>query len=159
VTEAGVPAGIRRTGRMATLRIPVADRFEPRRWRRLPTAYLLDARDTATVALLRRHGIAVERLASSWSGRIEAFIVDSIARAERAFQGHRETTLAGHWLSTEGSAGPGSWVVRTAQPLGRLAVYLLEPESDDGVATWGVVGAVIGEPFPVRRAVGVVDAR
>lgn len=35
------------------------------------------------------------------------------------------------------SAAPGDYVVRTDHPLGTLAVYLLEPESDDGLARWG----------------------
>ena len=30
----------------------------------------------------------------------------------------------------------GTLVVRTAQPLGNLAAYLLEPESDDGLIVW-----------------------
>ena len=30
----------------------------------------------------------------------------------------------------------GTLVVRTAQALGRLAAYLLEPESDDGLLVW-----------------------
>jgi hypothetical protein len=30
----------------------------------------------------------------------------------------------------------GSLIVPTNQPLGRLAFYLLEPESDDGLTTW-----------------------
>jgi hypothetical protein len=33
-------------------------------------------------------------------------------------------------------APAGSFLVSTAQPLGRLAVYLLDPESDDGLTTW-----------------------
>jgi hypothetical protein len=32
----------------------------------------------------------------------------------------------------------GTYVVRVAQPLGVLAMYLLEPESDDGIVAWDV---------------------
>ncbi|HEX7120973.1 MAG TPA: hypothetical protein VF178_01295, partial [Gemmatimonadaceae bacterium] len=38
----------------------------------------------------------------------------------------------------------GTWIVRTAQPLGVLAMYLLEPESDDGLVTWDVGGRSAG---------------
>ncbi|MHC4924443.1 MAG: M14 family metallopeptidase [Planctomycetota bacterium] len=43
--------------------------------------------------------------------------------------------------------------VPTAQPLGNLAIYLLEPESDDGFARWGYLDktAKVGKPFPVWR--------
>ena len=36
-------------------------------------------------------------------------------------------------------------IVQTAPPLGTLAVFLLEPESDDGLATWNFFDAVIAE--------------
>jgi hypothetical protein len=43
--------------------------------------------------------------------------------------------------------------VSTAQPLGTLVVYLLEPESEDGLVTWSFFGARLkkGERFPVRK--------
>ena len=47
----------------------------------------------------------------------------------------------------------GTLVVRTAQPLGTLAVYLLEPRSEDGLATWNFFDAGLkpGGDFPVLR--------
>ena len=44
-------------------------------------------------------------------------------------------------------------MVRTAQPLGNLAVYLLEPGSEDGLATWNFFddGLKEGTDFPVVR--------
>ena len=43
----------------------------------------------------------------------------------------------------------GTLVVRTAQPLGNLAVYLLEPRSEDGLATWNF----FDEGLKDRRAI------
>ena len=47
----------------------------------------------------------------------------------------------------------GTLMVRTAQPLGTLAVYLLEPRSEDGLATWNFFDAELkqGGDFPVSR--------
>jgi hypothetical protein len=47
----------------------------------------------------------------------------------------------------------GTLVVPTAQRLGNLAIYLLEPESDDGLARWEFFDPDlrVGEPFPVHR--------
>jgi hypothetical protein len=47
----------------------------------------------------------------------------------------------------------GTRVVRTAQPLGQLAAYLLEPQSEDGLATWNFfdAGLAEGKEFPVMR--------
>ncbi len=64
--------------------------------------------------------------------RGEAFTLDSIVRAERPFQGYREVRLAGRWERVQRAAPAGSFLVHPST----LAVYLLEPESDDGLATW-----------------------
>ncbi len=47
----------------------------------------------------------------------------------------------------------GTLVVKTAQPLGHLAVGLLEPRSEDGLATWNFLDAGLkaGDDFPVMR--------
>ena len=47
----------------------------------------------------------------------------------------------------------GSIVVRTAQPLGRLVCYLLEPESDDGLVNWNFFDPYLetGKMFPVYK--------
>ncbi len=53
----------------------------------------------------------------------------------------------------------GSWIVPVAQPLGTLAVYLLEPESEDGLAAWNFFDEHIeeGTVFPVFRVRGPED--
>ncbi|HEX8317031.1 M14 family metallopeptidase [Longimicrobium sp.] len=136
--EPGVHPGIRRTGRFRALRMPVYDRFDPTLQRTPPAAYLLDASQTDAVALLRRHGIEVEALSTERRVRGQAFVVDSVARAPRPFQGHNEVSVRGSWQPVERTAPAGSFLVRTAQPLGTLAVYLLDPESDDGLTTWNI---------------------
>jgi hypothetical protein len=50
----------------------------------------------------------------------------------------------------------GGWnIVRLGQPLGTLAVYLLEPESDDGLTHWGFFDDALqpGNDFPILRVV------
>ena len=47
----------------------------------------------------------------------------------------------------------GMSLVKTDQPLGAIAVYLCEPESDDGAIENGLVPApALGEDFPIWRA-------
>ena len=50
----------------------------------------------------------------------------------------------------------GTILVRTAQPLGSLAAYLLEPQSADGLATWNYFDEELkeGRDFPVCRVLG-----
>ncbi len=139
--EPGVHRGVRRTGRFRTLRIPVYDRFSPTLQRTPPAAYLLESSQTEAVAALRLHGIAVETLSGERRVRGQAFMVDSVARAPRPFQGHHEVSVRGRWHAKERVAPAGSFLVYTAQPLGTLAVYLLDPESDDGLTTWNFFDA------------------
>ena len=51
----------------------------------------------------------------------------------------------------------GGLFIPATQPLGRLAFYLLEPESDDGLVTWNLIedGLAAGETYPIYR---VMDA-
>jgi hypothetical protein len=54
--------------------------------------------------------------------------------------------------------GKGTLHVATAQPAGTLAVYLLEPHSDDGFARWQFLDAeiAVGELFPIHRVIEAV---
>jgi hypothetical protein len=56
-----------------------------------------------------------------------------------------DTTLAAGW-----------YLVRTDQPLGVLAAYLLEPASEDGVVTWNLLDREIqpGSVYPILRILG-----
>jgi hypothetical protein len=144
----------RRTGQYRTIRMPVYDRFAPTLREAVPTGYLLPPRLTGVVRLLRHHGIRVARLRHSWQGTAEAFEVDSLTVSRRAFQGHRMVRLEGEWKPRTGwEAAPGWYFVPTAQRLGVLAAYLLEPASADGVATWNLLERDLrpGRDSPILR--------
>ena len=156
--EPGMPPGLRRTGRVMSVRMPVYDRFVPTLRRTMPYAYAIagDARDTV-LKLLTEHGVVVERIDAPATMRVEAFTVDSIARPRRPFQGHLEATLLGTWgRAADRELPAGTLVVRAGQPLGVLLTYLLEPESDDGLATWNVFDRFLPDgrgEYPVVRVV------
>ncbi len=153
LTQPGVPRGERRTGRFRTIRMPVYDRFTSTLDRTPPAAYVIAPEDTAVATLLRLHGIRVDRSDSAWTARGEAFVIDSIVTASRTFQGHHEVRLQGRWERGLQALPPKSFIVSTAQPRGALAVYLLEPESDDGFTTWNLFDRELkkGGRFPVTR--------
>ncbi|MFL5574552.1 MAG: M14 family metallopeptidase [Gemmatimonadaceae bacterium] len=158
LTQPGVPRGMRRTGHYRSQRMPVFDRFEPQLVVATPPAYALDAGQEEAVRLLRLHGVTVERTTSPTTTEADVFTVDSVVVAERPFQGHREVTLRGRWREERRTLPVGSYVVRGDQPLGALATYLLEPESDDGLVTWNVFDGALrrGGEFPVTRVRGAL---
>jgi hypothetical protein len=153
LTQPGVPRGERRTGRFRTIRMPVYDRFTSTLDRLPPAAYVIAPEDGAVAALLRLHGLRVDESDSAWTARGESFVIDSIVTNQRAFQGHHEVRLKGHWERGIQSLAAKSFIVSTAQPRGALAVYLLEPESDDGLTTWNFFDPQLqkGGKYPVRR--------
>jgi hypothetical protein len=155
--EPGVPRGLRRTGRYRTLSLPVHDRFEATLVRRVPAGgWALPAGAPGVadaVARLRLHGVRVEAAAADVERAVEAFVPDSVGRAARAFQGHHEVRLEGAWRAGRRVLPRGTWLVPAGQPRALLALALLDPQSDDGLATWNVFDAALapGREFPVLR--------
>lgn len=118
------------------VKMPVFDRFKVTKTATFPAAYLLPASETGAVALLRRHGIIVEKVRSNWTGEADLFMVSSMNQANQPYQGHRLIRLEGDFRRGTVAFAPGGFIVRTAQPLGTLAFYMLEPECPDGLVAW-----------------------
>ena len=70
------------------------------------------------------------------------------------FEGHSIRRLEGTW-SVKPDIKPGVkyWEIRTDQPLGRLAFYLLEPMSDDGLVAWNFLDDQLkdAKAYPILR--------
>jgi hypothetical protein len=127
---------MRPTDKTKTYIMPYYADFVPKRSVRLPFAYLVPLAGTEVPEKLRQHGLSVERLTEAATLEVEAFHLKEIKGAERLYQGHRTNTVKGEYAVEKREFPKGTFVVRTAQPLGRLAAYLLEPESDDGLLVW-----------------------
>jgi len=127
---------MRPTNRSKTYVMPYYADFVAKRSVRLPYAYLIPVAGTEIPEKLRQHGIAVERLTAPAALETEAFRLKEVKGAERLYQGHRTNAVKGEYAVEKRDFPKGTLLVRTAQPLGRLAAYLLEPESDDGLLVW-----------------------
>ncbi len=121
---------------------PVATRTRPRPW-----AYVLPRDAVDAVDLLRRHGIAVEVMTrSSDSLDISAYTVADVSH-ERAYNHAAATRVEiGETLTVRRSFPEGTYVVPTAQFLGRLVTHMLEPETDDNVVYWNTMDAWLPRP-------------
>lgn len=149
----GVKRGYKRIGKFHTERMPVYDRFTPTLERRMPVAYAFSPSEKAVVDRLMLHGVFVEQLVDSLSVRAARFDIDSVIRNPQEYQGHHEVRMEGLWSSVAATLPPGTYIVRESQPRAILAMYLLEPESDDGFATWGLMDDWIapGKAYPILR--------
>jgi hypothetical protein len=146
--EPGVRAGMRRTGRFVTERMPLVDRFAATRSVTPPWGYAISPDDSLVLRVLALHGVTMYRTQARWSGVPgPQFVADSVVVAPRPFQGRREVRLEGKTIARPPlSLMPGTVIVPVGQRLGVLATVLLDPESDDGVVTWDVGGHATTAP-------------
>ena len=125
-------------------------------------AYLLRPEEGLRVAVekARAHGIAVEELTAPFETAVDSFVIDKVQHASRPFAGHKATKLTGHYQRESVKFPAGTLMIRAAQPLGTLAAYLLEPESDDGLVNWNFLDAYLdaGKTYPIYKATGNVNA-
>jgi hypothetical protein len=121
----------------------------------VPQGYLIpqDEALRPLVETLRTHGIQVEELDQPLTARTGSFTIESVKRAARPVQGHRISSVTGRWHEQESRFEPGTWLVRTTQPLGLLAAFLLEPESDDGLLAWNFLDRFLqpGKVVPIHK--------
>lgn len=158
-TEPGLPVGVRRGETRRTV-VPIHDRFVPSLLRPMPHAYAIPVGYTEVISLLRRHGVVMEQLQQPMQADVEQFTVDSIIRDPRRFQKHHTVRLKGSWGRANTTLPAGTVLVRSGQPLSILAMYLLEPESDDGLVTWNLLDRHIARnaAFPILRLTQPVSA-
>ncbi len=120
---------------------PVATRFRPRPW-----AYVLPREAVDAVAMLRRHGIDVERLDAPAELTVDAYTIAGVSY-ERAYNHQAALRVrVGEVVTSDRTFPEGTYVVPTAQYLGRLVAQMLEPETDDNVIYWNTMDAWVPRP-------------
>ena len=141
--------------RIARYRTVHRARFIPTVLVSRPFAYLIT--EPSIAEKLRHHNVELHTLTEPVDQQVEAYVVvgsektdspDICTSIERF-----ETVLTARLERRRVRFPAGTLVVPTAQRLGNLVVYLLEPESDDGLARWEFFDRAIqiGQPFPAYR--------
>ncbi|MCK5840121.1 MAG: hypothetical protein KAG99_09740, partial [Bacteroidales bacterium] len=133
---------------------------------KFPYAYILSVSDPAILNLITTHGITVERLVEKTTLVVEKFDITKLTGAERLNQGHYTNTIEGDFVTENIEFPAGAYVVRTAQPLGNLAAYLLEPLADDGLLKWNFFDRYLVPqwgrryyPYPVYKVMGKTELK
>jgi hypothetical protein len=134
-------------------------RFLPTISVRRPRAYVFPGDRTDVAEFLRAHNVQVDT-ATRMAGRrrIERYVVlgkEPTHSPDVGYEEREETILHVRSEALEREIAPDEFLVDMAQPLANLAIYLLEPESDDGMARWGHFDhCEPGDTFPVQRVPG-----
>ena len=127
--------------------------FKGTEFERVPAAYFVPPSLSEVVDRLRAHGVAAMPLNKPIGVAVEEFRIDKSEAAARPFQNHHERTLTGSWQAAERELAPGTLRVDMKQPLARLAFYLLEPRSDDGLTDWNFLDEALKDArvYPIVR--------
>ena len=156
----------RRTDRQKDVTVPYYIDYYPTKNVRFPFAYLITASDPAITDLMKTHGIKLEKLTSDSKIEVQQFEISDLKGASRLNQGHYTNTINGKYISNTVNFPAGTIVVRTAQPLGSLVAYLLEPQSNDGLLFWNIFDRYlvpqwgIGyNPYPVYKILNSTDLK
>ena len=136
-------------------RMPGYGTFEATESERVPSTYYIPPNLARAVDHLRAHGVKTTTLSAPLRAPVEEFRISSNTVAARPFEGHTERTLEGEWVAVERELPAGTIEVSLKQPLGRLAFYLIEPRSDDGLVDWNILDDALGgsvKVFPIVRS-------
>lgn len=127
--------------------------FKGTEFERVPSAYFVPPTLTDVVERLRMHGVTATPLNRATKVSVEEFRIEKSEAAARPFQNHNERTLTGSWQPAERELAAGTLRVDLKQPLARLAFYLLEPRSDDGLTDWNFLDEALKDTkiFPIVR--------
>jgi hypothetical protein len=83
---------------------------------------------------------------------VEQFAIDA-SSAGQTFEGHAMRKVEGKWQAADVMVPKGAWEVPMTQPLARLAFYLIEPASDDGLVNWNALDDQLKDAkvYPILR--------
>jgi hypothetical protein len=133
--------------------MPDYSTFTATKTHRAPAAYLIPPDLAPAIDRLRVHDVPMETMANDATLTVERFVIDSLQVAERPYQGHRGVKVYGTYRATKVVVPAGTIRVATDSPRGRLAFFLLEPQADDGLVRWGLLGDAVTmeRPYPILR--------
>ena len=134
--------------------------FTPITERYLPAYYFIPEGYFNVIDNLLLHDVEVSRLKGDVNVMVNEFknFDHEIDPDFGYYEGHtRRLLTSGDWVESEKTIPAGTYVVTTSQRNGMLAAVLLEPESNDGLASWnyfdtGIAGRKASRVYPVLKS-------
>ncbi len=164
VTDANGRRSYKKSERQKDVTVPYYIDYYPAKSFKFPFAYIITVKEPQIIALLKFHGIKLEKLSVSAKIKAERFVISELKGSARLNQGHYTNTINGEYRIEEVEFPEGSIVVRTAQPLANVAAYLIEPQSNDGLMTWNYLDRYLTpqwgsgfNPYPVYKILENTD--
>ncbi len=125
------------TGKPVAQQVPLVRMNEAASSVRRPNAYWIPPAWTEVIARLAKHGIQLERMNEARDLEVEMYRMHDAKLAPQPFEGRVNVTATPVAERRRQHFPAGSVRISTDQPLGTLAVLLLEPHSPDSFFQWG----------------------
>ncbi|HEX9733076.1 MAG TPA: M14 family metallopeptidase [Thermoanaerobaculia bacterium] len=125
------------TGRPLTVEVPRIAMNVPEKTVERPRAYLVPPAWSEVIERLALHGVEMEVWSAPREVEVEMYRLEDPKFAAEPFEGRFPVTATPVVERRRETFPAGTVRVATAQPLGDLAVLLLEPESPDSFLQWG----------------------
>ena len=116
--------------------VPVWLKYDITRTTPRPVGYVLPPAMASVLPILLDHDIAVYRFTAPATLDTEVYYATKVRR-DSYFQGHYLKSVEVEKRVEATEAVPGWYWIPTAQSRANLISYLLEPETDDNLITWG----------------------
>jgi hypothetical protein len=137
---------------------PVFTKFEPTRTATRPWGYLIPPGAAKVVPILLDHQISVKRLTEPASVEVEAYYATEV-RGDQYFQGHYLRSVKAEKRTETIELPAGALFVPSGQARSNLISYLLEPETNDNLATWGYLDDFLRLTPPAPTEAQLADQR
>lgn len=126
----------------ASKNVPVWLKYDVTRTTPRPVGYLMPPSMAAVIPRLLDHDIAVYRFRGNAALDAEVYYATQVRR-DSYFQGHYLKSVEVEKRSEKVEAVEGWFWIPTAQSRANLISYLMEPETDDNLITWGWVDHIL----------------
>ena len=125
-----------RTGPYEKIKGGIYTKFNPTKTATRPWGYLLPPELAHILPLLLDHEITVKRLTDETEVEVEAYTAKEMSH-NQYYQGHYIKRLKAEKQTKTITLPPGSFFIPAGQQKSNFICYILEPETDDNLITWG----------------------
>ncbi|QFU24939.1 M14 family metallopeptidase [Shewanella eurypsychrophilus] len=102
-----------------------------------PSAYYIPPQWSEVIERLQIHGIRMTRLEQSTEMKLNQYTLRDPQFKSTDYEGRQRVTIQASLKSVTANLPVGTVRIETHQPLGDLAILLLEPQSPDSLLEWG----------------------
>ncbi|BAJ04179.1 M14 family metallopeptidase [Shewanella violacea] len=102
-----------------------------------PSAYYIPPQWTEVIERLKIHGIRMTRLLQPTKMKLQQYELSEPKFRSKDYEGRQTVKTEARLESIETEMPSGTVKIDTQQPLGDLAILLLEPQSPDSLLQWG----------------------